>query len=146
TSEDFINQGWYDLAQKSGGAPYWSFIQWKGKESSIVLFKAIYDKNELSLIGYLVVAISPQIFDTFLSSSNLSDGASSVADGNGFVYAAGGKSGGITKAIDARQFGNAKGYLIQQYEGDSYMVAYAKYPMTNWVFVHSIKLNVLLKD
>jgi YesN/AraC family two-component response regulator len=146
TSEDFVNQGWYELAHKSGGAPYWSFIKWKGKETSIVLFKAIYDRNDLSLIGYLVVAISPQIFDTFLSSSNLSDGTSSVADAKGFVYATGGKSGSIIQAVDARDFANTKGYLIQQYEGDSYMVAYAKYPMTNWVFVHSIKLNVLLKD
>lgn len=146
TSEDFIKQGWYDLAQKSGGAPYWSFVKWKGNETSVVLFKAIYNKMDLSLIGYLVVAISPQIFDTFLTSSNLSEGASSVADTNGYVYTTGGKDRGIAQVIDARGLPGTKGFVTRNYEGESYMVAYAKYPLTNWVFVHTIKTSILLKD
>ncbi|WJH32883.1 helix-turn-helix domain-containing protein [Paenibacillus sp. CC-CFT747] len=120
--------------------------QVEGEESSVVLFKAVYNKNDLSLLGYLVVVISPQIFDKFLSSSNLSEGASSVADANGFLYSTGGAKDGITQLLDLHQLTGPKGYTIQTYEGDSYLVAYIQYPLTNWVFIHAIKLDLLLKD
>lgn len=146
TSENFVKQGWYDLAQKSGGAPYWSFVKWKGNEMSVLLFKAIYNKTDLSLLGYLVVAVSPQIFDTFLASSNISEGVSSVVDTNGNAYTTGGNDSGIAKQIDTRRLPGDKGYITYDYEGASYMVAYTKYPLTNWVFLNAVKTDVLLKD
>lgn len=146
TSDDFINQGWYDHAQQSSSSSYWSIIEWSEGNRSIVLFKAIYNRTDLNLIGNLVVSLSPDVFDSYLSASNLEDGDNSIVDASGFVYSAAKGRQQQAQAIDMSRLQQDKGYVTQKLDSGRYMIAYSHNPLTNWTYVHSVKVSVVLKD
>ncbi|MEC0270781.1 helix-turn-helix domain-containing protein [Paenibacillus anseongense] len=142
-SDEFVKQGWYDkMANNNSSNSLWSFIKWRDKQTSIVMFKTIYDKNNLQILGYLIISISPTILNNYLASSNLDEGTNSIVDSNGFIFSAG--SGAENPPIDIARMTGAKGHYTE--ESNHYVVAYSKHPLTNWTFVHTIPESLLLKD
>ncbi|KRE64833.1 helix-turn-helix domain-containing protein [Paenibacillus sp. Soil750] len=142
-SDEFIGQGWYDrMANNKSSNSLWSFIKWRDKQTSIVMFKTIYDKNNLQILGYLIISISPTILDNYLASSNLDEGTNSIIDSNGYIFSAG--TGESIPPIDVSNLTGMKGHYTQV--PSNIVVAYSKHALTNWTFVHSIPQNLLLKD
>lgn len=144
TGEEFAKQGWYDRLGKSDGSSYWSFVRWNESKASIMMFNAVYNKSDLSLIGHLVISVSPQVFDGFLSASNLGEGTNSIIDSAGIAYTSGRGIGGST--VDVSALPGEEGYTSISRNDESYMVAYAKNRLTGWTFVHSIPQRIVLKD
>ncbi|MDR6550487.1 helix-turn-helix domain-containing protein [Paenibacillus qinlingensis] len=142
-SDEFTSQGWYDkMANNKSSNSLWSFIKWRDKQTSIVMFKTIYDKNNLQVLGYLIISISPTILNNYLASSNLDEGTNSIVDSNGYIFSAG--SGESIPPIHTDQLTGMKGHYTN--ESDDYVVAYSKHPLTQWTFVHTIPQSLLLKD
>lgn len=145
TGEEFARQGWYDRLGKSDGSSYWSFVRWNEKKTSIMMFNAMYNKADLSLIGHLVISVSPQVFDGFLSVSNLGEGVNSIVDSAGVAYTSGQGAGAGTQ-IDLSALTEEQGYTSIRQNNEPYMLAYAKNELTGWTFVHSIPQRIVLKD
>lgn len=142
-SDEFVSQGWYDkMANNNSSNSLWTFIKWRDKQTSIVMFKTIYDKNNLQILGYLIISISPSILNNYLASSNLEQGMNSIIDSNGFVFSAGGEDS--DPSIDLSRMTGTKGHYTQF--PANHVVAYSKHVLTNWTFVHSIPQSILLKD
>lgn len=142
-SDEFIRQGWYDkMANNNSSNSLWSFIKWRDMQTSIVMFKTIYDKNNLQILGYLIISISPSILNNYLASSNLDEGTNSIIDSNGFMFSAGGEAS--VPSIDRSRMTGTKGHYTQI--PANYVVAYSKHSLTNWTFVHTIPQSLLLKD
>ncbi|WP_409345087.1 helix-turn-helix domain-containing protein [Paenibacillus sp. MBLB4367] len=145
TGAEFAKQGWYDRLGKSDGSSYWSFVRWNESKASIMMFNAVYDKSDLSLIGHLVISVSPQVFDGFLSASNLGAGTNSIIDSAGIAYTSGSGIGGEAP-VDVSTLSGEKGYASTRQHDEPYMLAYAKNRLTGWTFVHSVPQRIVLKD
>ncbi|RKN70610.1 helix-turn-helix domain-containing protein [Paenibacillus ginsengarvi] len=145
TGEEFARQGWYDRLGKSDGSSYWSFVKWDDRRASIMMFNAMYNKSDLSLIGHLVISVSPVVFDGFLSALDMGDGTNSIVDSSGIAYTSG---RGIASGspVDLSALTGEEGYTFVERGGEPYMVAYAKNKLTGWTFVHSIPQRIVLKD
>jgi AraC-like DNA-binding protein/HAMP domain-containing protein len=145
TGEEFASQGWYDRLGKSDGSSYWSFVRWNERKTSIMMFNAMYNKTDLSLIGHLVISVSPQVFDGFLSVSNLGEGTNSIVDSAGVAYTSG-NGAGARSQIDLSLLTGEQGYTFLHQNNEPYMLAYAKNKLTGWTFVHSVPQRIVLKD
>lgn len=144
TGTEFARQGWYDRLGHSDGSAYWSFVRWNESKASILMFSAMYSKTDLSLIGHLVISVSPKVFDGFLSASNLGEGMNSIIDSTGVAYTSG--SGIGTSPVDVAALDGSQGTSFIEREGEPYMLAYAKNELTGWTFVHSVPQRIVLKD
>ncbi|WP_158289516.1 helix-turn-helix domain-containing protein [Paenibacillus flagellatus] len=145
TGEEFARQGWYDRLGKSDGSSYWSFVRWSDTKTSILMFNAMYNKSDLSLIGHLVISVSPNVFDSFLSASNLGDGTNSIIDSSGVAYTSGGGAAAIAP-YGAEELEGSKGYSFVKRDGEPHMLAYAKHGLTGWTFVHEVPQRLVLQD
>lgn len=145
TGEEFARQGWYDRLGQEEGSSYWSFVKWNDQKASILLLGAIYSKADLSLIGHLVISVSPQVFDGFLSTSNLGEGVSSIVDSAGMAYTSG---SGIASGspYDVAAMSGDNGYSFIRQNNEPYMVAYAKNELTGWTFVHAVPQRIVLHN
>jgi AraC-like DNA-binding protein/HAMP domain-containing protein len=144
TGSEFARQGWYDRLDRSDGPAYWSFVRWNENKASILMFSAMYSKTDLSLIGRLVISVSPQVFDGFLSDSNLGEGLNSIVDSAGIAYTSG--SGIGSSPVDVSALSGSKGTVFLEREGEPYMLAYAKNKLTGWTFIHLVPQRIVLKD
>ena len=145
TAETFVQQGWYDKLSKSEISSYWSFVVWNESKASIMMFNAMYNKTDLSLLGHLVISVSPHVFNGFLAASNLDEGTNSIIDSAGIAYTSG-KGIGDYAPIQVTTLPDEKGFTSIHQNGEAYMVAYAKNQLTGWTFVHSIPQRMALKD
>ncbi|MEF3303115.1 helix-turn-helix domain-containing protein [Paenibacillus sp. GYB003] len=145
TGEEFAKQGWYDRLGISDGSTYWSFVKWSERKASIMMFSAMYDKTDLSLLGHLVVSISPGVFDGFLSTVGLGEGTNSIVDSAGIAYTSG-VGIGAGSPVDVSALTGSKGHTLVQRNGEPYMVAYVKQELTGWTFVHSVPRRIVLKE
>ncbi|GAA3408073.1 helix-turn-helix domain-containing protein [Paenibacillus hodogayensis] len=145
TGAEFAEQGWYDRLDKSEGSSYWSFVRWSDNKASILMLGAMYNKADLSLIGHLVISVSPQVFDSFLSASKLGEGTNSIIDLAGMAYTSG-RGLSSDSPYDITAMSGNSGYSSIRQNDEPYMVAYAKNELTGWTFVHAVPQRLVLKD
>lgn|GEM_PF-2645679 len=128
------------------GSSKWSFVEWSDQRTSIFLTQAIYNRTNLTLIGYLVVAVNPEVLNTFLSAAHLAEGSTSVMDANGFVFSDAGEDNDIKQVIDNNAWAGTSGHKLEKMNGESYMIVHYQYPLTDWALIYSVKLSILLQN
>jgi diguanylate cyclase (GGDEF)-like protein len=147
-----------EQAPRLHGQPYWGTYTNSGGQNSIVLLRALYNKDNNALVGHLFLGIRPSHFSDIFDDVDLGSGSDILvldADSGKIVVKAQ-EAPGAGSAVDHALAGAIRANLQGRratgfvgYAGKTQgktMAAYARIPGTSWCVVSTIPFNKLTAE
>lgn len=115
---------------------YWLINDWANDSNTISLIRPIISTTTLQPLGFLVITISPEMLNTYFSSTDQADGDYILLDDKGAQIT--GKTGFAFHA-DNGHITADEGHYAEVKDGKRYIVTYVKHPSTGWLFMYALE-------
>ncbi|MES2298720.1 MAG: diguanylate cyclase [Pseudomonadota bacterium] len=143
-----------ERAPKLAGRPYWGTYTNSGGQNSIVLLRALYNKDNNALVGNLFLGVQPTHFSDIFDGVNLGNGTDIlVLDVNNAKAIVGSPeapledlalAGAVAAGLHDERGAGFVAYNSSR--GGNYRAAYSRVPGTSWCVVSTIPLNKLTAE